>query len=44
MLNQFRGHWLFLDALTTIINLIVAMESKANPLVDNNETLLSSTY
>jgi hypothetical protein len=44
VLNQSKGHLLFLDALTTIMNLIVPMESKANPLVDDNETLLSSTY
>ncbi len=44
VLNQSRGHWLLLNALTIVINLIVVMESKANPLVDGNETLISSTY
>jgi hypothetical protein len=37
-MNQSKGDWLLLDALATIINLIVVMEFEANPLVDANET------
>ncbi len=38
VMNQSKGDWLLLDALATIINLIVVMEFEANPLVDANET------
>jgi hypothetical protein len=33
-----KSHWLLLDALAIIINLIIVMEFEANPLVDGNET------
>jgi hypothetical protein len=38
VLNQSRGHWLLLDVLVTIINLIMAIESQLDPLVDGSET------
>jgi hypothetical protein len=31
VMNQFKGHWLLSNVLAIIINLILAMESKANP-------------
>lgn len=37
-MNQFGGHWLLLIALTTIINLIVAMEFEVDPIVNENVT------
>jgi hypothetical protein len=33
VMNQSQGHWLLSNFLTTIINLIMAMESKANPFL-----------
>ncbi len=38
VLNQSTDHWLLLDVLMTIINLIMAMESQLDPLVDGSET------
>jgi hypothetical protein len=34
VLNESKGHWLLFNALMTIINLIVAMESQLDPFVD----------
>jgi len=36
-MNQSKGHWLLSDALAIIINLIMVMESEANPF-DGSET------
>jgi len=38
VLNQSRGHWLLFDVLMTKINVVVAMESQPNSLVDGSET------
>jgi hypothetical protein len=38
VMNQFGSHWLLLIALTTIINLIVAMEFEVDPIVNESVT------
>ncbi len=49
VLNQSRGHWLLFDVLVIEINVIMAMESQLNSLVDGSETcdaslMLSSRF
>ncbi len=39
MVNQPRGHWLILDALTTTINISLNMEAKIVGLGDGFEIL-----
>ncbi len=38
VLNQSRGHWILFDVLVIEINVIMAMESQPNSLVDGSET------
>jgi hypothetical protein len=38
VINYFQGHWLLSNALAIVINLIMAMDAKTNPIVDGNET------
>jgi hypothetical protein len=38
VLNQLWGHWLLFNVLVITINLIMAMESQLDSLVDGSET------
>ncbi len=38
VIKQAQGHWLLSNALAIVINLIMAMDAKKNPIADGSET------
>ncbi len=41
VMNQSKGHWLLSNVLAIIINLIMVMESKSNPLMKGMKHLIN---